>query len=509
MRQVMSAALAVMGAVLAAGCGVLEPATDKLKDRDVNHDGLVTMCEGLGLETCAATPGCRPIRSTGGEGTARACEHDGDGGCKQAVDYFSCVPVTPPPCSYLGRQECAADPRCELVEAMCTMECRPDGNGGCLPCNAPFYCAPKPPPPPSPCEGLTLDRCELDARCDIASVYQCSGGGVSGAAGATTSSRTVQPEYCVEEKVCVPHEPNVCENLPIGICMTTPGCAIEIPAACKMACFLPEGCPDCVNPQPRCVPMDRPVPPAERCEELPVELCEANPACEVQEGPVCMIACFLPEGCPPCATPRKFCAPKPPMPPPARCEQLPVELCASNPACEVVEAQCPLLCEPDGRGGCAPCNLPKYCAPKAPRPEYCSTLSRSQCAVDPSCELVEAMCTMECRPDGAGGCLPCNAPFMCVPRQPMPPPDCVTLTPASCARVPGCEVRTETVCTMECTDNSTRPASCHPGTCFPLEGCFPIDEGCFPIDPNKPVPVHDGGSAPPSVGSGGSDGSTR
>jgi hypothetical protein len=462
MRKFRRAALAVMGVVLAAGCGIAEQTTDQLKDRDVNRDGLITKCEGLGLERCAATPGCRPIRSTGGDGATRACEHDGAGGCKQAVDYFSCVEVAPPPCGYLGRQECAADARCELVEAVCTQECRPDANGGCLPCNAPFYCAPKPPPPQNPCEGLTVSRCALDARCDVASVYQCSGGSAADPATSTSEARSVQPEYCVEKQVCVPHEPHepkVCEGLPIGVCMTTPGCAIEIPAACKMACFLPEGCPDCVNPTPRCVPMDRPVPPAERCEQLPVAVCEANPACEVQDGPVCMIACFLPEGCPPCATPRKFCAPKAPMPPPERCEQLPVELCRSNPACEVLQTPvCEIACTP-GRP-CPDCATPR---------EYCA------------------------------------------PRPPVPPPHCVELTTAACSRVPGCEVRTEMVCTMECADDPSRPAYCHPGTCFPLEACFPLDSlppvqgqdgGAGPL----PVPGQDGGAGPKPVGWCGTDG---
>ncbi|MEW5742828.1 MAG: hypothetical protein AB1938_28180 [Myxococcota bacterium] len=76
----------------------------------------------------------------------------------------------------------------------------------------------------------------------------------------------------------------------------------------------------------------------------------------------------------------------------------------------------------------------------------CEGLSQAACEADASCEYVIAVCTQECRDDGNGGCLPCNAQSFCRPIAPPPPPDCGALPVALCGLVPACQVVTQEVC---------------------------------------------------------------
>ena len=72
---------------------------------------------------------------------------------------------------------------------------------------------------------------------------------------------------------------------------------------------------------------------------------------------------------------------------------------------------CPAICKPDGNGGCVPCEAPPAaCVPEAPR---CEGLVRSSCQAA-GCTVLELglACTTECRDDGHGGCLPCKD-FVC------------------------------------------------------------------------------------------------
>ncbi|GMU62111.1 MAG: hypothetical protein AMXMBFR34_38740 [Myxococcaceae bacterium] len=77
----------------------------------------------------------------------------------------------------------------------------------------------------------------------------------------------------------------------------------------------------------------------------------------------------------------------------------------------------------------------------------CEGLNQSACETDPGCEYVFAACTMDCRDDGHGGCLPCDALSFCRPIAPAPPPDCSALPVPLCGLVPACELVVQQVCT--------------------------------------------------------------
>jgi len=76
----------------------------------------------------------------------------------------------------------------------------------------------------------------------------------------------------------------------------------------------------------------------------------------------------------------------------------------------------------------------------------CEGLNHDSCLATPGCEAEAVYCTMVCRDDGLGGCLPCDATETCRP-VPTPVPDCSALPPVLCGLVPACQVVTQELCT--------------------------------------------------------------
>lgn len=125
------------------------------------------------------------------------------------------------------------------------------------------------------------------------------------------------------------------------------------------------------------------------------------------------------------------------------CEGLSPAGCAATPGCEGQQLACTLECRSDGQGGCLPCDS-FACLPK-PSVD-CGTLDDAQCAADPRCELGDPpVCLAVCEDDGTGGCKPspCDTVARCHSK---PPFDCSQLPVGLCSFIPACQVVTDTYC---------------------------------------------------------------
>jgi hypothetical protein len=231
------------------------------------------------------------------------CRDDGQGGCLPCDD-FQCVPAQPD-CTSLNAQQCQADPRCVVTLALGA--CPP--NAFCDTSAVPV-CQNKPPNPNPDCSLIPVGACALVPACEVQDLTVCS---VTHAAG--------------QEDDAAPK----CGVLPPGGCTTTQICTNKAPVA---------------------------------CEDLAADACTANPNCELQNGPVCEIACLPNQPCPPCATPTPICVTRP-----SHCETKPVDQCATEDGCMVETFACPAICEDDGNGGCLPCNAPPARCVDLPAPQ--------------------------------------------------------------------------------------------------------------------------------------------
>lgn len=119
------------------------------------------------------------------------------------------------------------------------------------------------------------------------------------------------------------------------------------------------------------------------------------------------------------------------------------------------------------------------CGPSGDRPwdenhdglvTACEGLNPFACDAAPGCVRAPGVCTMECRDDGRGGCLPCAAPDRCQPLA----LDCGALSPERCGFMPGCELVTQTVCSAgyaAVEDQASPPAPGCGGGCHAVEVC--------------------------------------
>lgn len=138
------------------------------------------------------------------------------------------------------------------------------------------------------------------------------------------------------------------------------------------------------------------------------------------------------------------------------------------------------------------------CGPSGDRPwdenrdglvTACEGLNPFACAATPGCEEAPSVCTMECRDDGRGGCLPCPTTGSCQPVA----MDCGHLSPDRCGFMPGCELVTQTVCDAG-TATSGAPAQedrADPAFAPPLPGC---GGGCHAVEvcqARRPVACED------------------
>ena len=453
-------------------------------------------CEQLSEQQCVADSRCEFVQYA----CDAMCRDDGHGGCLPCnVPPSQCRTRTPATCESLNQQQCAVDPRCEVVNYACTLECRDDGHGGCLPCNAPpASCRTR---QPTSCEQLNAQQCSVDSRCELidwACTAECRDDGHGGCLPcvppgpvcrtrqvnpvactgldaqtcATNPRCELQPVYCTLEcrddghggclpcdpaVVCVERTATQCYGLSIEQCSVTPGCELLTPV-CNCAPDSP-AC-DCAAIAPTCVPSTTPV----SCYGLPPQVCAQHPECEFVSRDVCDCAG------PNCACPviEPSCQPR--SEPPVLCFGLDPQACAVNAGCEWVQRTC---------GPNEDCAFDGYCGPRSPV-EVCEGLDPQVCVNTPGCGLLEADCF--CPPNAACDCT-APAPRCVSTVEPQPNP-CVGLDLAQCSLDSRCEIGS-LVCTTECRDDGN-------GGCLPCPDtavCQLRDEG--------PV-VGCGGTPPPS-----------
>jgi hypothetical protein len=354
---------------------------------DQNHDGLITACEGLNLQACDATAGCehQPVVCT------MICRDDGHGGCIPCAGGDLCRPVTPAPtplpldCSQLSTSVCANTPACEVVEHV--------------------YCT----------------------GADDPTVPHCGNGTGTGT--------------CTTVSACAPRGPAQCEQLDSSVCLAHPGCGLE-GFACAIACDADGSCPPCADPVLRCVTLH----PPDDCGSRDPNVCSMDGRCVLEQGPVCDAVCSPDGSCPPCAIPSLVCVP---APPPDVCGSRDPSTCGLDGLCMVEPA--PLcLCTPDGV--CPPCAAPSQRCVPVPVPDVCAGRDLNSCEFDGRCTILAWACPAICEPDGNGGCLPCDAPpAVCVP---VAVSQCDGLQDRASCQAAGCQViDLGLACTQDCRDD--------------------------------------------------------
>lgn len=360
---------------------------------DQNHDGLITACEGLNPQACDATDGC------------------------------------------------------ERTPTLCTMECRDDGHGGCLPCAGVDVCRPLPPPPIFACSNLPLNLCAVTPRCEVVHAQVCAGG----AEAPSPSDPSVPPlprcgvPDCQTIDTCVNRQPATCESLSNDVCLAQPGCALQaFGAVCEIACDPDSGsCPPCAMPQYHCITL----PPPDVCGSRDPNVCSMDGRCVLEQGALCDAACAPDGSCPPCAMVAPRCVP---APPPDVCGARAPDACLVDGRCVLEQGPvCDAVCAPDGT--CPPCANPSVRCVPAPPPDVCGGRDLTTCDFDGRCAVQAWACPAICKPDGNGGCVPCEAPpAACVPVV----SSCETnVDRASCVAA-GCSViDLGLACTTECRDD--------------------------------------------------------
>ncbi|MDP1827730.1 MAG: hypothetical protein Q8L48_30940 [Archangium sp.] len=312
-------------------------------------------------------------------------------------------------CEGLNPQACDANDRCERTPVVCTMECRDDGHGGCLPCAGADVCRPLPPPPLFDCSHLPLNLCAATPRCEVVHAQACSGG----AEAPSPSDPSVPPlprcgvPDCQTIDTCANRQPAQCESLSNDVCLSQPGCALQaFGAVCEIACDPDSGnCPPCAMPQLHCITL----PPPDVCGSRDPNVCSMDGRCVLEQGAVCDAACAPDGTCPPCAIASVRCVP---APPPDVCAGRDLNSCDFDGRCAVQAWACPAICKPDGNGGCVPCEAPP--AACVPVVSSCETNADRASCLAAGCSVIDLglACTTECRDDGHGGCLPCKD-FVC------------------------------------------------------------------------------------------------
>jgi len=320
---------------------------------DQNHDGLITACEGLNPQACAATSGC------------------------------------------------------EAVPTACTMICRDDGRGGCLPsaCDtAGDSCRPTPPSPVG-CNNLPPGLCAAMPMCELVQETVCSGSTTP--VDSHSLGCVPPPDDCHTTEVCVNRRPVQCESLSTSACLSHPGCALEgSDVACAIACDANGNCPPCAVPQERCVT----APPPDVCGARDANTCAMDGRCVLEQGPLCDALCDPNGNCPPCAVPSVRCVPAPPV---DECGARDQNSCAADERCMLEPGP---LCVCSSDGVCPPCAAPSVRCVPVPPVDVCAGRDPNTCEVDGRCVIQAWACAAVCQDDGHGGCLPCTAPPpQCVP----------------------------------------------------------------------------------------------
>ena len=102
----------------------------------------------------------------------------------------------------------------------------------------------------------------------------------------------------------------------------------------------------------------------------------------------------------------------------------------------------------------------------------CEGLNPRACDATPGCEHSPVACTMICRDDGHGGCIPCAGGDLCRPVPPTPAPlSCSQLSTSACASNPTCEVVQQTICSGHTEPTDPTVPTCGVGTCQTVTSC--------------------------------------
>ena len=404
-----------------------------------------------------------------------------------------CVPNPPKPKSCDSDADCAEGEKC--VPVYCPMICIPDGMGGCLPCNdgKMGQCVPAP-----------VGECVSDRDCDAGEVCEviC----------AAYSDPFAGIPYPTEEcfGICVPQ--SLCDRV---ICPPKFHCE-EVCYACAQKAWAEggrngidtadngitddscdyDGCyavcvPDL--PEPRPCNTDADCDPGFVCEPI---YC-ANPAGNAKDSASC-----VPGDDGRCTEPPDFCGGEFI----GICVPAPIEGCKDDSECPqgmVCKIYCTGLCDPYRGcgnpcfGQCEPATPPEECDADRPCPPgfECATLCvdcvpydleckpacinqcvpvppKEKCNSDADCpegfHCEPVFCTMQCIPDGNGGCVPCNDGYL---------GECVPNADEGCRSDSDCKPgeHCETFCMGLCHPNAGCGSTCI-GVCIP-SGCK-SDEDC-------------------------------
>jgi hypothetical protein len=214
----------------------------------------------------------------------------------------------------------------------------------------------------SQCEGLDQFFCGITPGCEgqaVACIAICVDDGKGGCG-----------SPCGDGFQCVPKpsQPS-CALVPINSCASIPACEVQTVTSCEgssggghteardLAAPPSVGCGGGCTSTQVCVNKQN----SQSCEATAVDVCTSNPACELQSGPVCLIYCAPGAECPPCATPKQTCVTRTVV---NSCENRSLATCTSDVGCMVESYACPAVCEDDGKGGCLPCpGQPSRCVP--------------------------------------------------------------------------------------------------------------------------------------------------
>jgi hypothetical protein len=415
---------------------------------DQNHDGLITACEGLNPLACSATAGCERVATA----CTMICRDDGHGGCVPCEAVDACRPTPPSQvgCNNLPASLCAAMPMCELVqETVCSGSTTPAGPNapGCATppdstqCHTTSACINR---RPVQCESLSNQVCLSHPGCAL---------GPSGVACACDSNGNCPP--CVEERCVTAPPPDVCGSRDANTCAMDGRCVLESGPVCDVLCDPNGACPPCAMPQPRCVP----APPPDLCGARDQNSCAADGRCMLEPGPLCVCS---PDGvCPPCAAPSVRCVPVPPV---DECGARDQNSCAADGRCMLEPGP---LCVCSADGVCPPCAAPSVRCVPVPPVDVCAGRDPTSCEVDGRCVIQAWACAQVCQPDGNGGCLPCNAPpALCVPA---PVSRCEGIDDAAACTAAGCNLMPLGIaCTTDCRDDGH-------GGCLPCKEFACVD----------------------------------
>ncbi|MFH1808029.1 MAG: hypothetical protein ABIJ09_04750 [Pseudomonadota bacterium] len=385
-------------------------------------DGFKVDKNGCAICECIGEPA--PVKCMGDADCADAqfCSFETCQTPPDCEDGMDCMAVCFGLCKDRGGEPCAADIDCARGEVCINGVCM----GGGMSCWSDAEC-----PAGLVCD--TVNYCEAAPGCEdgMACPAVCYG-------------RCVEPNHgeCYSDADCgrgyfcafldgftnCDDGSNCGGDVAMGQCLPYP-CPEYAPPYCPSGEIVGQGYDEYGCPLPPICLDD--------CANLSPEECERHEQCmliEMQLGMPCR--CDCPAGdancaceCPP---PVLACVPREPL----NCGQLDEQQCLMRADCEPifggVGCACP-ACLPGEE--CYPCDcMPPIddvfmgCTER--RPQGCEGLSMDQCLAHPECELLEVPmgrpCACDCPPDATDCiCEDCHdMGWMCVPRQPPPPPQC-------------------------------------------------------------------------------------